>query len=133
MSVHQTGLSLPKGVDCLTVLEVATAECTVKNSLLLLQEGGAVASIFAAPKHHDVFLIDCKEEECSWPLSTPATMIGYEAGQQLLVGASTSMLLIMHFGLIIRNTSCTTAHAGTHPSMLSYCHPHSAMTTDLLK
>ena len=52
----------------------------------MLQEGRAVAVIIAAPRAQDVFLIDCKEEEGSWPLSTPATMIGHEAGQQLLVG-----------------------------------------------
>lgn len=62
-----------------------------------LQESRAVAVIIAAPQGHDVFMINCKEEECTWPLSTPATMIGYEAGQQLLVrvGIFVSLLLLM--------------------------------------
>ena len=53
--------------------------------ICVAQEGSAVAVIMAAPKGQDVYLINCKDEECSWPLITPATMIGHEAGQQLLV------------------------------------------------
>lgn len=62
-----------------------------------LQVSRAVAVVIAAPQGHDVFTINCKEEECTWPLSTPATMIGYEAGQQLLVrvGSFVSVLLLM--------------------------------------
>ena len=30
-----------------------------------LQESSAIAVIVAAPKGHDVFLIDCQEEECT--------------------------------------------------------------------
>ena len=60
-----------------------------------LQESRAIAVIVAAPKGHDVLLINCQEEECTWPVSTPATMIGYEAGQQLLVGVSSLVLLLL--------------------------------------
>lgn len=50
-----------------------------------VQDAGAAAVIFAAPEGHDVSPINCKDQECMWPLSTPATMISHDAGVMLLV------------------------------------------------
>lgn len=61
----------------------------------MLQESRATAVVVAAPKGHDVFPINCKDVECTWPLSTPATMVGYEAGQQLLVSLSSLTFLLL--------------------------------------
>ena len=58
-----------------------------------LQESRAIAVVIAAPQGRDVFMINCKEEECTWPLSIPATMIGNTAGQQLLVQISSFVFL----------------------------------------
>lgn len=61
----------------------------------MLQESRAVAVVVAAPKGQDVWPINCKDMECTWPLCTPATMVGYEAGQQLLVGLTSFALLLL--------------------------------------
>ncbi|DBA77212.1 TPA: hypothetical protein ACH3X1_009783 [Trebouxia sp. C0004] len=39
-------------------------------------------------------LINCKDQECAWPLSIPATMVGYQAGQDIqeALNGNTSLL-----------------------------------------
>lgn len=53
--------------------------------VVVTQESKATAVIIAAPKGQDVTLINCKDQECTWPLSIPATMISYQAGQDIQV------------------------------------------------
>ncbi len=53
----------------------------------ILQENKAVAVIIAASQGQDVTLINCKEEECAWPLAIPATMVGHQAGLDILVSS----------------------------------------------
>ena len=70
----------------------------------MLQARQAVACIIAASKGQDVTLITCKEEECDWPLSIPATMIGHEAGRDILVGHPVNgqiWLGVLHYGKLV--------------------------------
>ena len=90
-------IAAPKGQD-VTLINCKDHECpwppqeapvviAEKRKVLLFfsQERNATAVIIAAPKGQDVTLINCKDQECTWPLSIPATMIGYQAGQDILV------------------------------------------------
>lgn len=55
-----------------------------------------------------MFPINCKEEECAWPLSTPATMVSHDAGDMLLV--SSIAVLFMHSAQSYEQTAiCCTA------------------------
>ena len=58
-----------------------------------MQDKKAIAVVIAAAKGHDVTLINCKGEECSWPLTIAASMIGHDAGQQIQVQAVTVITL----------------------------------------
>lgn len=57
--------------------------CSLAQIVRNAQDKKAVAVVIAAAKGHDVTLINCKGEECNWPLSIPASMIGHDAGQQI--------------------------------------------------
>ncbi|KAL3136583.1 hypothetical protein ABBQ38_005829 [Trebouxia sp. C0009 RCD-2024] len=70
--------------DGRVLLALLPDECSAAEIVRNAQDAGAAAVIFAAPEGHDVFPISCKEEECAWPLSTPATMISHDAGAMLL-------------------------------------------------
>lgn len=68
--------------------------CSLAGVVRHAQKSKATAVIIAAPQGQDVTLINCKDQECTWPLSIPATMIGYQAGQDILevLNGSTSLL-----------------------------------------